>query len=190
MKKRIHILAMLAVVLCSTSMFAASRPVTLPVGGNFTDASGGTGHFIGQFQLTQFADENNQLVAKGFLSGILTDSTGRVLGSVLKDVSIPVAVNNRLRSASTRLETSSNALAVEATCEILHLDLGPLSLNLLGLQVNLNEVVLDISAQSGSGNLLGNLLCAVTHLLDGAGSVADLANVLNQVLQAVTNILG
>ena len=174
MTKRIQILAAVALFLCATSMFAASRSVTLPIGGNFTEASGGTGHFTGQFQLTQFAAENNQLVAKGFVSGILTDSTGRVLGSAMKDVSIPVAVNNRSRTAITRLETSANTIGIEATCEILHLDLGPLSLNLLGLQVNLNEVILDISAQSGSGNLLGNLLCAVTHLLDGVGSLVDL----------------
>jgi len=55
--------------------------------------------------------------------------------------------------------------------------------------VNLSEVVLDISAQSGPGNLLGNLLCAVTNLLNG-GSTSALSNVLNQVLQAITNILG
>ena len=43
----------------------------------------------------------------------------------------------------------------------------PLDLDLLGLQVHLDRVVLDIVAQTGAGNLLGNLLCAVTGLLDG-----------------------
>ena len=47
--------------------------------------------------------------------------------------------------------------------------LGPLDLNLLGLEVHLDPVVLDIVAQPGPGNLLGNLLCAVAGLLDGAG---------------------
>ena len=64
---------------------------------------------------------------------------------------------------------------------ILNLVLGPLDLNLLGLVVHLNKVVLDIIAPSGAGNLLGNLLCAVAGLLDGAagrllGQVTDLLN--------------
>ena len=52
-------------------------------------------------------------------------------------------------------------------CDVLNLVLGPLHLDLLGLVVDLNRVVLNIVAQSGAGNLLGNLLCAVAGLLDG-----------------------
>ena len=66
--------------------------------------------------------------------------------------------------------------------------LGPLELNLLGLKVNLNRVVLDIVAVTGAGNLLGNLLCAVTGLLDGgplAGLLGQLNNLLNQILDAL-----
>ena len=40
----------------------------------------------------------------------------------------------------------------------LHLDLGPIHLDLLGLVVDLNDLHLDVAAQPGSGNLLGNLL--------------------------------
>ncbi len=64
-------------------------------------------------------------------------------------------------------------------CPILHLDLGPLDLNLLGLRVQLNEVVLDITAIPGPGNLLGNLLCAIASLLNPQGSLASLADLLN-----------
>src|SRR3954471_7489445 len=59
-------------------------------------------------------------------------------------------------------------------CPILHLDLGPLDLNLLGLHVHLNEVVLNVEAIPGAGNLLGNLLCAIAGLLDNV----DLSGVL------------
>ena len=55
----------------------------------------------------------------------------------------------------------------QSTCEILRLVLGPLHLDLLGLQVDLNRVVLVITAEQGPGNLLGNLLCALAGLLDG-----------------------
>ncbi|HYQ31950.1 MAG TPA: hypothetical protein VEQ83_01970, partial [Lapillicoccus sp.] len=75
-----------------------------------------------------------------------------------------------------------------AACNILHLVLGPLNLNLLGLHVHLNQVVLDITAIPGAGNLLGNLLCAVAGLLDGsplAGLLGQLTNLLNQILAAL-----
>jgi hypothetical protein len=71
------------------------------------------------------------------------------------------------------------------SCPILHLDLGPLDLNLLGLHVHLNEVILDVTAEPGPGNLLGNLLCAIAGLLDGV----DLSGVLNGVLQNLINAI-
>jgi hypothetical protein len=72
------------------------------------------------------------------------------------------------------------------SCRILHLDLGPIFLDLLGLQVSLNEVILDVTAVSGPGNLLGNLLCAVAHLLDGTPNLTA----LDQLLARINAILG
>jgi hypothetical protein len=51
-----------------------------------------------------------------------------------------------------------------------------------GLQVDLSQIVLDITAISGPGNLLGNLLCAVAELLD---SPTGLVRVLNDILGAL-----
>ena len=67
-------------------------------------------------------------------------------------------------------------------CQILNLTLGPLHLNLLGLVVNLNRVHLKITAVRGPGNLLGNLLCAVAHLLDGSAPAASKAALVNDVI--------
>ncbi len=69
------------------------------------------------------------------------------------------------------------------TCAILHLDIGPISLDLFGRQVNLSRIVLDVTAQAGAGNLLGNLLCAVAGLLDQPGGLARL---LNDILGIIT----
>ena len=91
-----------------------------------------------------------------------------------------LVLTNAAGTPTTMISTFSTPVNIaQATCSILHLDLGPLSLNLLGLQVNLSEVVLDITAQTGAGNLLGNLLCAITGLLDSPGGLARL---LNQIL--------
>jgi hypothetical protein len=76
-----------------------------------------------------------------------------------------------------------------ATCPILHLTLGPLDLNLLGLKVHLDRVVLDITAISGPGNLLGNLLCAIAGLLNGVGDIAGLPALIAQ-LNALLGLTG
>ncbi|PZF79466.1 hypothetical protein [Jiangella anatolica] len=73
----------------------------------------------------------------------------------------------------------------QTPCPILHLELGPLDLNLLGLRVQLNQVVLDITAIPGPGNLLGNLLCAIAGLLDGV----DLGSTLGRLLQGLIDAL-
>jgi hypothetical protein len=63
-------------------------------------------------------------------------------------------------------------------------------LNVLGLKVHLNRVVLDITAVSGPGNLLGNLLCAVAHLLDNTSpsllNIVQLWSLLNRVIGKIT----
>jgi hypothetical protein len=74
-------------------------------------------------------------------------------------------------------------------CPILHLELGPLDLDLLGLRVQLNQVVLDVTAIPGPGNLLGNLLCAVAGLLDGVNVDEVLGNLLQSLIDAVIRIL-
>jgi len=71
---------------------------------------------------------------------------------------------------------------VSATCQVLTLDLGALHLDLLGLVVDLSPLHLTITAQAGSGKLLGNLLCDIANLLNGGGAhqgaVAKLLNLL------------
>jgi hypothetical protein len=72
-----------------------------------------------------------------------------------------------------------------AACDILHLDIGPIFLDLLGLQVDLSEIVLDITAVPGPGNLLGNLLCSVAGLLDNG-----LSGTLQGLIDLINNLLG
>jgi hypothetical protein len=70
--------------------------------------------------------------------------------------------------------------AAGQSCTILDLTLGPLHLDLLGLVVDLNRVHLTITAQTGPGNLLGNLLCGIANALNGGGG--GLAGLLNRLL--------
>ena len=70
-------------------------------------------------------------------------------------------------------------------CAILSLDLGPINLNLLGLVVRTNQIQLRIDAVQGAGNLLGNLLCGITGILNpGLANtpLGQLAQILNALL--------
>jgi hypothetical protein len=141
----------------------AAAPVSVPVAGTFTDALNGTGTFTGTFVPSRVVNQGGSLAAVGTLTGTLTDSAGAALGSATQAVTVP--------------------LQATGSCQVLNLDLGPLDLNLLGLVVHLNEVVLNITADQAPGNLLGNLLCAVTHLLDSNGNSTNaVVNLLNRIL--------
>jgi hypothetical protein len=132
--------------------------VTVPVTG--TTSRGGK--FAGTFNIKQFSVVNNQIVATGTLTGTITNGIGNVIGTILKTISMIVSFHG-------------------ATCDILHLELGPLDLDLLGLIVHLDKVVLDIDADP-NGGLLGSLLCAIANLLNTNGLLADIAALLNQIL--------
>ena len=185
--KKVLLLSLALVLLTSSLGATPARPaLTLPLSGQFTDAMGGVGKFEGSFKLTEFVASGNVLLARGVVVGTLTDSAGRAIGSVMKPADLPVT----LPSASQRARSGKLSAEANATCDILNLVLGPLHLDLLGLVVDLNQVVLDITAQTGAGNLLGNLLCAVLGLLDGAGALVDIAQTLNRILDLLTGILG
>jgi len=155
-------LALLATfALAPFSAQAKPASVAAPTDVTGTAVDGST--FSGVFTITDIVSNGGALTAVGTLTGTLTDSLGNVLGTV---TDLPLDL----------------PLTVSGTCEILHLALGPLDLTLLGLVVHLDQVVLDITAQPGSGNLLGNLLCGVAHLLDTNASGNALANFLNRIL--------
>ena len=59
-------------------------------------------------------------------------------------------------------------------------------LDLLGLQVHLDTVQLNITAQGGPCNLLGNLLCALGGLLAGS---TDLNGILNGIVTLLNQLL-
>ncbi|RZU54634.1 hypothetical protein EV385_6586 [Krasilnikovia cinnamomea] len=144
--------------------------LTSTVDGTFTDDAGRPGTVAGTFDPTHFAVQDGQLVATGTLHAVLTDATGATR-STESVATIPV-----------RIPSGDQAQALPP-CPILHLELGPLDLNLLGLVVHLDRVVLDITAHPGPGDLLGNLLCAIAGLLNGPNPLLGLiADLLNQVL--------
>ena len=121
-------------------------------------------------------------MVKGVLDGVITAADGtKSTFTTIKSLDV-TKING-----STLADSAVSSGAASA-CDILNLVLGPLDLNVLGLEVHLKQVVLDIVAVTGAGNLLGNLLCAVAGLLDGgplAGLLGQLSTLLNQILAAL-----
>ena len=66
--------------------------------------------------------------------------------------------------------TLTNTAPAGAT-PILDLRVGAIHLDVLGLKVDTSDICLEIAAQPGSGNLLGNLLANIAGLLDGGQPV-------------------
>ena len=126
--------------------------------------------------------------------GLTDPVTGAVLlpGLTLPELdSLLGGLTNLLNGAlGNLLDAIATAIlqGVGAVCDILHLELGPLNLNLLGLEVILDDceggpVVVDITGERGRGNLLGNLLCGLL----GSGRVG-LGNTLGEVLGSLPGL--
>ena len=158
-------------------------PVNGPVQKDGVDA----GTFAGTFAISRFAIQDERLVAIGQLTGAVTDPTGKVGSTMVTNVAMPVANASGSPAAEAPASCDSDATA-QAACDILNLVLGPLHLDLLGLVIDLNQVVLNITAQPGAGNLLGNLLCAITGLLDAGSLGQQLVNLLNQLIGVLAGL--
>ena len=66
-------------------------------------------------------------------------------------------------------DVESEGAESDESTTVLFLDIYGLDLDLLGLEVQLHQVVLDVFATEGDGNLLGNLLSSVAGLTDPGG---------------------
>jgi hypothetical protein len=140
-------------------------------------STAGGRNVTGSFTPLHFMKRNGHVKVRGLLAGVVHKPGADPTFAALRTLRVK-SVNG---VPATNARQAARALA---TCDILHLVLAPLDLNLLGLKIHLDRVVLDIVAQTGAGNLLGNLLCAVTGLLDGGlgGALGRLVNLLNDIL--------
>jgi hypothetical protein len=156
----------------SAGSATAAKSETASLTGDLTDVAltDGTGSTVGtitdgtlSIDDLQIDQKTGELLASGTIDGV-TSSGDQISQSFQK--------------------TTATITDTEGDCTILSLDLGPLDLELLGLNVFLKEVVLDITGSTGAGNLLGNLLCAVANL----GS-SGLSNLANSIVSALNNLL-
>src|SRR6266511_2100901 len=137
----------------------------IPVTGSIPSIEG---TFTGTVDIESLALQDGKLVANEALTGKLLDSGGDAVETVADQ---PI----------TQTVTTEDS----GGCQILDLTLGALDLNVLGLVVHLDPINLEITGETGSGNLLGSLLCMVADLLNGSSSTGllqPLIDLLNQIL--------
>jgi hypothetical protein len=127
---------------------------------------------------------------------------GQILGSLtagqLTDLS--TGLSGLLNGAFGAIGSPANAanggasVISTGTTSILHLELGPVNLDLLGLVVHLDDcddgpVTVDITAESGPGKLLGNLLGGLAHLLDSNANTNALLNKIDKIAGVISRLL-
>jgi hypothetical protein len=158
---------------------------TAPIAGTVIDGR----QVTGSFRPTLSRVSDGALEVRGRARAAIHNANGTVTRVTQYGVWMPVKTINGNSPTSTTAKRSLAAAAAAGSCPVLNLVLGPLDLDLLGLQVHLDRVVLNIIAQSGAGNLLGNLLCAVAGLLDNAGPLSGLLSQISALLNSILAIL-
>ncbi len=197
-KRQLFLIALMAIsFVLPTTVGAAGQPsvpkaLILPITGVGTDGV----TFHGTVAVQRFAQRNGDLFAIGALSGTLSGPAGPIGTSIYLPVTFPVRVGNGLAARAepggfypSGVSAPDNSarlmLAQSSTCGVLHLALGAVDLNLLGVAVTTTPVTIDINGDAGGP--LGNLVCAV---LATVNNVVGLVNLLNSLLSLVTGLLG
>jgi hypothetical protein len=139
---------------------------TVPVTGQTKSGK----QFTGTYTIKKFVQRDGKAFAQGILKGKLKNRSVRRTG-----VRMPASI---VDTATT------SQVPTPGACRVLTLNLGPINLNLLGLRVATNQINLLIEAIPGAGNLLGNLLYAVTNLLNPSAQTP-----LQQLLQVLNALL-
>ena len=146
-------------------------------------AKSGGKQFKGKYTIERFISKGGKLYSVGTLTGKLGSK------KVTKEnVRMPAKVANASApaKASQVPPLPLPPLPAGNACAILSLDLGPINLNVLGLVVRTNQIQLRIDAVQGPGNLLGNLLCGITGILNPSGALANTPlGQLTQILNAL-----
>jgi len=81
--------------------------------------------------------------------------------------------------------TTSPPVPPATAGDLVTLNLNPLDINLLGVEIQTSPITVTVSAESGSGELLGNTLTLASHLVN----LPAVSNALNNVLGNVVTLL-
>jgi hypothetical protein len=186
---RIRTAALAALMVCAVSLgaagtaSAAQQPAETPL--TRTVQLTGSKGFKGTYKIDRFVTRSGKLVAVGTLKGTVRKN-GKTKRVKARTVRMPASVAGAGPASGAN---ASQVPDIPGACQVLNLTLGPINLNLLGLVVRTNQINVRIDAVPGAGNLLGNLLCAVTNLLNPTGALGQLTGAINNLAAALNAIL-
>ena len=143
-----------------------------------------SGGLLGQLLYGLANGLNNGIPLVEYLGNVPPEQLNTLLAGITN------ILNGTLSNLYNATLTSIQQVGIHHTCAILHLELGPLNLTLLGMNIVLDNcangpVTVDITAITGHGNLLGNLLCELL----GRNLInldATLQAILNQIIGLLT----
>jgi hypothetical protein len=146
--------AVAAAVLCLSATTATATPaattgahVSAP-----TKALAPIGKVAVTFKIQRFVKTKHSLTALGTVLATFTPANGAA----------PTTVSQPFRAKVTTPVRLFSGASPQRICNVLNLTLDKLSLNLLGLHIELDKVVLNITANS-NGGILGSLFCSIAN---------------------------
>jgi len=156
----------------------------------------------GSFSIQRFArTTDGGVAAVGTLTVNLVDPATAKARTIVTQVAMPVTRSSdastasptgvatqqsRATSAATSRVTSQASLAASTqACETLSLRLEAIQLDLLGMDIQLDQVNVDFTVVPGTSARLGVLLCGVTGVMDSAINPTERTNILNSLLETI-----
>ena len=166
--------AALAVMLIGGAGPAAAQTSTTPLTKTvkMTGTAKNGKKFKGTYTIKRFTHRGSKLYAVGTLKG-------RLKGRRVTKNNVRIPASLARPASAAQIPPTPNA------CQILNLTLQPIDLNLLGLRLRTSRIDLRLEGVPGAGNLLGNLLCGITGILDPQAAAPATPSVLTQVLNAL-----
>ena len=166
--------AALAVMLIGGAGPAAAQTSTTPLTKTvkMTGTAKNGKKFKGTYTIKRFTHRGSKLYAVGTLKG-------RLKGRRVTKNNVRVPASLARPASAAQIPPTPNA------CQILNLTLQPIDLNLLGLRLRTSRIDLRLEGVPGAGNLLGNLLCGITGILDPQAATPATPSLLTQVLNAL-----
>lgn len=168
-----------------------SRPLALPITGS---VSGGAS-FVGTVSISRFAVQQGATVAIAAITGVVVDASGAQARTGLRaNIAFPVSVTAAadVSGVAFRPDNRNRAFAApgfvlvsQACSSAAHIEIGASAVNLMGVVVMTNPVVLDVGADSGG--LIGSLVCQILGLV---GNPTMVTGLLNQLLGQLLGVVG
>jgi hypothetical protein len=155
--------------------------LTLPLAGT----THGNGGFTGTLTITNVVAQGADIFVEGVVAGTVTRSSQEPLGTIF---SVPVRLpltGNWHQVASLRPGPERGIVLAQSTCGVLHLSIGAVDLNVLGVVVTTTPITLDVSGNTAGP--LGSLVCTILNLVT---TVTGLLNSLTSLLGGLGGALG